>query len=112
MEVQVNMLCFLAQLQKKLHLDYKTNITQNHQKIKLYGSLTTKDLKKLHSSRQVGRVETWREVESHGEVVEWAVPHSHVVDKNWEGYSGVKDDSPQTRTPRSPGFQCQEDKFP
>ena len=35
----------------KLQLQYKTNVTKNHQKIKLYGSLTTKELKKPHSSR-------------------------------------------------------------
>ena len=31
---------------------------QNHQKIKLYGSLTTKQLKKKHSSRLVGGADT------------------------------------------------------
>ena len=31
---------------------------QNCQKIKLYGSLTTKELKKKHSSRVAGGVET------------------------------------------------------
>ena len=31
---------------------------QNCQKIKLYGSLTTKELEKKHSSRLVGGVET------------------------------------------------------
>ena len=31
----------------------KNDNTQSHQKIKLYGSLTTKDLKKTHSSRWV-----------------------------------------------------------
>ena len=36
----------------------KTKNTQNYQKIKLYGSLTTKDSKKPHSSRWVGGVET------------------------------------------------------
>ena len=33
---------------------------QNCQKIKVYASLTTKDLKKPHSSRQVGGMEMWR----------------------------------------------------
>ena len=51
MEVQVNRACLLTQPQQKLQLDYKTNITQNPQKIQLYGSLTTKELKKPHSSR-------------------------------------------------------------
>ena len=35
----------------------RTNNTQNHQKIEIYGSQTTKDLKKPHSSRQIGGVE-------------------------------------------------------
>ena len=35
----------------KIQLDYKTNFTQICQKIYLYGSLTTKDSKKPHSSR-------------------------------------------------------------
>ena len=33
---------------------YKTKSNQNYQKIKLYGSLTTKELKKKHSFRLVG----------------------------------------------------------
>ena len=52
------MLHLLAQLQKELQLNLKTNNTQNCQKIELHGSLTTKDLKKPHSSRQVERAET------------------------------------------------------
>ena len=47
----------------------KTNNNQNCHKIKLYGSLTTKELKKKHSSRLVGRAEmgSWgREDSRHG----------------------------------------------
>ena len=36
----------------------KTKNHQNCKKIKLYGSLTTKELKKKHSSRPVGGAET------------------------------------------------------
>ena len=43
--------------QQKLKLTYKTSITENHPKIELYGSLTTKGLKKSHSSRWVGGAE-------------------------------------------------------
>ena len=85
----------LTQLQKKrLQLNHKTNITQNHQKIKLYESLTSMDLKKPHSSRWVGGAEMWRQAETHRdtvwcrEAVEQVAPHSHVVDKNWEEYLG------------------------
>ena len=35
----------------------KTKINQNCEKIKLYGSVTTKELKKKHSSRPVGGAE-------------------------------------------------------
>ena len=44
----------------KLQLNYRTNITQNCQKIELYGTLTTKELKKPHSSRRVGGTEIRR----------------------------------------------------
>ena len=58
MEVQVNMLRSPPwETQKEIQLDLKTNNTQNWQKTKLYGNLTTEDLKKPHSSRQVGRAE-------------------------------------------------------
>ena len=43
MEAKVNTLCLQAQLQQKLQLNYRTNIAQICQKIKLYGSPTTKD---------------------------------------------------------------------
>ena len=100
-----------------LELDLKTNNTQNHQKIELYGSLTTKDLKKPHSSRRVGGAEMWRGAERcrhevwRGEVVavEQAVPHSCVVDKNQEGYLGAG--KPQAGQ-HSPGLLCHEDKSP
>ena len=39
-EMKVDMLHLLAQPQKELQLDLKTDNTQNHQKIELYGSLT------------------------------------------------------------------------
>ena len=91
------MLCNLVQPQKELQLDMKTNNNQNHQKIKLYGSLTPKDLKKAHSFRWVGGVESQRLVEKRGDVL-WcrevvAVKHwSHIQVgwKNQEGYVGIK----------------------
>ena len=105
------------QPQKELQLDFETNNTQNHQKIKLYGSPATKDLKKPHSSRQVGREETQRRVERSGDTVhsgeaasaKQVVPHSRVVGKNREGYFGSEQSQPQAR-PHNPEFQCQEDK--
>ena len=62
----------LAQPQQKLQLDYKTDITQNRHKIELYGSPTTKELKKTQSSRQVAGAEMWRH--------ETMIPRPCVVD--------------------------------
>ena len=72
----------LTQPQQKLQLNYKTTVTQNHQKMEPYGSLTTRILKKSHLSRQVGGVET-------GDT-EQAVTHQCVVDKNQEEYVGCE----------------------
>ena len=48
----------------------KTKNNQNCQKIELYGSLTTKEFKKKHSSRPVGRAETGSQAErTHGKAV-------------------------------------------
>ena len=110
MEAQVNMLHVLSQLQKKLQLDLKTNNTQDLQNIKLYGSLTTKDYRShIHPDGQ----EEWRGVETWcgAETVEWVVPHSHVVDKNWEGYLRRTGSQHQAK-PHCLDFQCQEDKSP
>ena len=96
MEAQVNTICLLTQPQKTSQLDLKTSNTQNRQKIELFGSPTTKDLKKPQSSRQVGPV---RDGDGTGERRRWvkrcrdsaaeqAAPHSRVVDKNQEGYLG------------------------
>ena len=52
------------------NLKTKTKKTQNCQKIELYGSLTTKELKKKHSSRPVGGAEMGSQVErTHGKAV-------------------------------------------
>ena len=82
------MLLLLTQLQKKLQLDHKTNITQNHQKIELCGRLPVEDLKKLLSSRWVGGVEMWRQAEKHRDAVWHREVVKRVVDKNWKGYLG------------------------
>ena len=47
----------------------KTKSNQNCEKIELYGSLTTKELKKKHSFRLIGGVETGSRAERmHGKV--------------------------------------------
>ena len=43
-----NMAHLLAQPQQKLQINYKTPITQNHQKIEPYGSSTTEELSHIH----------------------------------------------------------------
>ena len=74
---------------------------QNRQKIELYGSVTTKDLMKPRSSRQVGGAKSWRWAERQGDAMwhreeaeaveaEWPILHSLMVDKNWEGDLGSK----------------------
>ena len=57
----------------------------------------------IQTGRRGGDVEMGREV------VERAVPHSCVVDKNQEGYLRSERSQPQAR-PHSPGFQHQKDK--
>ena len=57
------MVHLLSYPQKELQLNLKTNNTQNCQKIELYGSLTTKDLKKPQSSKWAGGAETQRQGE-------------------------------------------------
>ena len=48
----------LCTTKRRTTTNLKTKINQNCQKIKLYGSLTTKELKKKHSPRLVGGEET------------------------------------------------------
>ena len=71
---------------KRTTTNLKTKNNQNCQKIELYGSPTTKELKKKYSYRPVGRVETgarWRGLTAGQQLVDqarlrlagWAVPH-------------------------------------
>ena len=55
----------------------RTN-NQNCQKIKLYGSLTTRELEKKHSSKPVGGVETGSRAGEDSQLTEQAVLHLHV----------------------------------
>ena len=58
---------------------------------------------------EMGRDGVWhRQV---GVAVEWTVPHSRMVDKNWEGYLGSEPSQPQAKS-HSPGFHHWEDKSP
>ena len=54
---------------RKTTTNLKTKNNQNCQKIELYGSPTTKEIKKKHSPRRAGGVETGSRVErTHSEV--------------------------------------------
>ena len=75
---------------KRRITNLKTKKNQNCQKIELYGSATTKELKKKHSSRLVGGAEIGSQVEQGNSwqarqwladlvrqwVVDWEAPHS------------------------------------
>ena len=76
---------------RRTKTNLKTKNNQNCQKIKLYGSPTTKELKKKHSPRLVGGAErtNGKVLEESGQVrhladqgrwwlVDWVVPHLHV----------------------------------
>ena len=74
-------------------------ITQNHQKIELYGSLITRELKKPHSSRLVEGTEGWRPGDT-----EPAVPEPTCGGYKMEGYLGsegshLPHQTNQTRAP-------------
>ena len=85
----------------------KTRNNQNCQKVKLYGSPTTKELKKKHSFRLVGGVETgsvgrggvarWQDRTGRWRLADLAVPHSH-GDK-------LGRTTGEQEKPRNPGFQ-------
>ena len=78
--------CHTCTTTAKITTKLQNNYHQDCHKIKLYGSPTTKELKKSHSSRWVGGAEMHRDAE-------WAVP-PHMVDKNWEQYLRSEDPSP------------------
>ena len=70
----------------------------------MYGSPTTKGLKKPRSSRRIGEAETEPGWKARGVVVTWqswqpseqVAPHSHVVDRNREDTWGLSDPSPRS----------------
>ena len=99
----------------------KVKNNQNWKKIELYGSPTTKELKKKHSSRPVGEAEMgnwaerthskvadgglgqkrlWLEDQAMQQLAEWAVPYLH-ADKP----GGTTGDWDRLN---NPGFQCRE----
>ena len=97
----------------KTNLSTKNN--QNWQEMELYGSLTTKDLKKKHSSRPVGGAGMGSRAErpcgkaaavgpgpARWWLADWVVPHLHVEKSG--GTAGEWD------RPCNPGFHCRDSK--
>ena len=84
---------------KRRATNLKTKNNQNCQKIKLYGSPTTKELKKKHSSRPVGGAETgsWGREDS-WQGGGWRSGRSHICKQiNWNNCGET-----QTTQPRVP----------
>ena len=80
MEAQVDMLHFLHNHEED-KTNLKTKYNQKCQKMKLYGSRTTKELKKKHLSRLLEGVEmgSWstEDTQARQQLADWVVPHLH-----------------------------------
>ena len=94
---------------RKETTNLKTKNNQNCQKIELYGSPTTKELKKKHLYRLVGRAEdaqqggNWRTGWVRWWLIDWVVPHLHAdkpggITGEWDRWC-------------NPGFQPREIKL-
>ena len=105
----------LRTIKRRTTTNLKTKNNQSCQKIELYGKPTTKELKKKHSSRPIGRAEMGSRAERiHGKVVaggpgrargqlaELGIPHSS-ADK----LGGTTEERDRQH---SPGFQPKEVK--
>ena len=89
---------------KRTTMNLKAKTNQNCQKIKLYGSPTTKELKKKHSSRSVGGVEMGSQGREDAQQGRGWRTHIYLhVDKP-RGTTGERD------RPPNPRFQCREIK--
>ena len=104
----VNKVQFKKSTKRRTTTNLKTKNNQNCQKIELYGSPTTKELKKKHLYRLVGRAEdaqqggNWRTGWVRWWLADWVVPHLH-ADKPG-GTTGEQDRL------YNPGFQYREIK--
>ena len=97
----VNMAHLLAPPQQKLQLNYITIITHNYQKMDLYGSQTTKELKKSHSFRLRGGTET-RGCGAGGAILTYGGQQLGRI---------LRSEGSQHHTrPPNPEIKCQEDK--
>ena len=86
---------------RRTTMNLKTKNKQNCQKIKLYGSPTTKELKKKHSSRPVRGAEMGNRSEDSRQGSGWCSRRSHIcMQINREEQLGVR----QTAQPRVPAW--------
>ena len=98
---------------RRIMTNLKTKYNQNCQKIELYGSPTTKELKKKHSSRLVEGAETASQAErTHGKVVAGRISEVADCGAGWaklqltsEAVAGGPSDRPH-----NPEFQHREIK--
>ena len=114
MVVQVDKLCLLAHPQRELQVNLKTTNMKNCQKVKLHGSLTTKYLKKPHSSRQVGGTEIrnrqkGKETQCGAERQKWHQNEPSYIHVWWIKIrrNTLEMSIPSPKPVCSPGFQCQ-----
>ena len=79
-------------IKRRKTTNLKTKNNHNCQKIKLYGSPKTKELKKKHSSRPIGGVETGsQDREDTQQGGSWRSGWSHIcVRTNWKEQLGSK----------------------
>ena len=90
MEVYIDTLCLLAQPKEGQQQFKDKKTTKTDRKSKPHRSLTTKEIKKKHSSRPVGGAETGSQDrrDSWRQLADSAAPHSHI--DNREERQGVK----------------------
>ena len=96
---------------KRITTNLKTKNSQNCQKIELCGSPTTKDLKKTHSSRPIGRAQLWKQAERWCSMERWRWWgwQQRRQQSRWEGHLRSEQSQPKARL-HSRGFQHQEGK--
>ena len=95
----------LPRTTKRRTTNLETKINQNCQKIKLYGSPTTKEIKKKHSSRPVGETEMGSRAErTCGKAVAGGQRVPHLRADKRGGATGEQD------RPCNPGLHCGEIK--
>ena len=91
---------FWAKITNKPQNNYYSELSENWAVWKS-DNQGIKEVTFIHMGRRGRDMEMWKRL----------VPHTCVVDKNWEGYLGSEGSQPHT-SPLSPGSKCQEDRSP